>query len=192
MDADEIGPDFTFLLNQAARGDAEAARRVFPTVYRELRSLASAKASHLPPGATLQTTALVHEAYLRIVDRNPEGWQGKRHFYFTAARAMRDILVEDARRKSSKKRGGDQERVDLDDVEWAYNLSPEEVLSLEVALTKLEKEDLEGHQLVLLHFYTGLTFAEIAELVGASVRTIERKWRFLRSWLARQLELPAT
>ena len=187
---DEI--DITRLLNEAAQGDRDAAREVFPAIYSELRNLASAKLSRLPPGGTLQTTALVHEAYLRIVDRNPAGWEGARHFYFTAARAMRDILVEDARRKSSHKRGGGQERVDLDDdIAWTYDVSPEEVLSLDAALSKLEKEDVEGHRLVLLHFYTGLTFAEIADIVGASVRTIERKWRFLRVWLARELEEPA-
>jgi len=184
--------EITLLLNQAARGDADAARRVFPAIYRELRGLASAKVSSLPAGATLQTTALVHEAYLRVVDRNPEGWEGARHFYFTAARAMRDILVEDARRKSSGKRGGGQERVPFEeDLPWMFAGSPDEVLALDAALTKLEKEDVDGHKLVLLHFYTGLTFAEIAELIGASVRTVERKWRFLRVWLARELEAPA-
>lgn len=175
-----------------ARGNGDAAREVFPLIYRELRSLASAKRHQLLPGGTLQTTALVHEAYLRIVDRNPAGWESARHFYFTAARAMRDILVEDARRKSRLKWGGDQERVDLEDEDlpWSYDVSPDEVLSIQNALTKLEQEDADGYRLVLLYFYTGLTFAEIAELVGASVRTIERKWRFLRAWLAKELEAP--
>lgn len=183
--------ELTLLLNQAANGDADAARRVFPAIYRELRGLASAKASSLSAGATLQTTALVHEAYLRIVDRNPQGWEGTRHFYFTAARAMRDILVEDARRKASGKRGGDQERVPFDeDLPWMFDGTPEEALALDAALSKLEKEDGDGHKLVLLHFYTGLTFAEIAEMIGSSVRTVERKWRFLRVWLARELEAP--
>lgn len=187
--ADEI----TGLLNLAAGGDAEAARRVFPAIYGELRRLASAKLARQPAGGTLRTTALVHEAYLRIVGRNPAGWENIRHFYFTAARAMRDILVEDARRRSSRKHGGGQERVPLDDIEapWCYDVSPEEVLALDAALEKLEKEDEEGHRLVLLRFYTGLTNTEIADLLEASVRTVERKWRFLRVWLAREMETAA-
>lgn len=180
----------TQLLNAASRGDEGAARRVFPLIYRELRSLASAKLSRLPPGATLQTTALVHETYLRVVARHPSGWEGMRHFYFTAARAMRDIVVEDARRKGAMKRGGDLEREPLDDIPWSYETSPEDVLALDKALGTLEKEDADGYRLVLLHFYGGLTFAEIAELMDVSVRTTERKWRFLRAWLARELGGP--
>jgi RNA polymerase sigma factor (TIGR02999 family) len=181
--------DITRLLNRAAQGDPEAARAVFPAIYQELRDLASAKLSRIPPGGTLQTTALVHEAYLRAVDRSPEGWAGMRHFYFAAARAMRDILVEDARRESSLKRGGDLKRVELDEsVPWSYDISPEEVLSLESALEKLEEEDLDAHRIVLLHVYTGLTLPEIADLMGGSVRTIERRWRFLRNWLAREMD----
>jgi RNA polymerase sigma factor (TIGR02999 family) len=187
---DETADQITGLLNLAAGGDAGAARRVFPAIYGELRRLASAKLARQPAGGTLRTTALVHEAYLRIVGRNPAGWENIRHFYFTAARAMRDILVEDARRRSSRKRGGGQERVPLDDVEapWGYDVSPEEVLALDAALEKLEKEDEEGHRLVLLRFYAGLTNTEIAELLEASVRTVERKWRFLRVWLVREME----
>jgi RNA polymerase sigma factor (TIGR02999 family) len=184
-------PEITRLLNQAAQGDRAAAREVFPAIYKELRGLARAKLSRLPAGGTLHTTALVHEAYLRVVDRNPAGWEGARHFYFTAARAMRDILVEDARRKASQKRGGDQERLSLDDEPWIYDKTPEDVLALDAALSKLEREDEEGHRLVFLHFYTGLTFAEIAEMLGASLRTVERRWRFLRAWLARELDAPA-
>ncbi|MFN0150053.1 MAG: ECF-type sigma factor [bacterium] len=183
-------PDITLLLNRAAQGDRQAARDVFPAIYAELRRLASAKVSRLGRGGTLHTTALVHEAYLRIVDRNPAGWEGARHFYFTAARAMRDILVEDARRKGRQKRGGDQERVALDDAPWIYDKTPEDVLALDGALSKLETADEEGHRLVFLHFYAGLSFAEIAEVVGTPLRTVERRWRFLRAWLARELEAP--
>jgi len=184
-------PEITRLLNQAAMGDHAAAREVFPAIYKELRGLASAKLSRFPPSGTLQTTALVHEAYLRVVDRTPGGWQGARHFYFTAARAMRDILVEDARRKASRKHGGDQQRLALDDAPWIYDKTPEEVLALDGALSKLEKEDEEGHRLVFLHFYAGLTFPEVADVLGAPLRTVERRWRFLRAWLARELEAPA-
>ncbi len=183
--------EITRLLNEAASGDAEAGRRVFPAIYGELRRLASSRASRLPAGATLQTTALVHEAYLRIVGKNPDGWNGARHFYFTAARAMRDILVEDARRKSSAKRGGDRERVPLEEIAATLDGDPEAILALDAALSKLEREDSEGHQLVLLRFFTGLSVPETAEVLGASTRTVERKWRFLRIWLARELEAPA-
>src|SRR5690606_28843124 len=118
-----------------------------------------------------------------------EGWAGMRHFYFAAARAMRDILVEEARRQSSRKRGGGLRRVELDEeMIWSYDISPDEVLALETALEKLEQEDLDAHRIVLLHVYTGLTLAEIADLVGHSTRTIERRWRFLRNWLAREME----
>lgn len=181
----------TELLNRAARGDAEAARRVFPPVYEELRKLASARLSGTPSHGTLQTTALVHEAYLRLVGRHEEGWEGMRHFYFTAARAMRDILVEHARRKSSQKRGGDRERIPLDDLTVTLASEPDEVLALDRALGKLEGEDAEGHRLVLLRFFTGVTMEEAAKLMEVSLRTAERKWRFLRAWLAREMEAPA-
>lgn len=187
------GPhEITLLINRAAGGDEAAAHEVFPAVYKELRGLASAKISRLPPNGTLHTTALVHEAYLRVVDRNPDGWDGMRHFYFSAARAMRDILVEDARRKSSGKHGGDQERVALDDAPWIYDKTPEEVLALDTALSKLETEDGEGHRIVFLHFYAGLSFPEVADVLRTSLRGVERKWRFVRAWLARELEAPAS
>jgi RNA polymerase sigma factor (TIGR02999 family) len=187
---DEGGDEITELLNRAAQGDIAAAGEVFPVIYSELRRLASAKLSRMPHGATLQTTALVHEAYLRIVDRNPQGWESIRHFYFTAARAMRDILVEEARRRSSVKRGGGQAPAPLEEAEsaWAFDTTPEEVLALDSALTKLEQEDEEGHRLVLLRYYTGLSLPEIARVLGTSLRTVERRWRFLRVWLQRELE----
>jgi RNA polymerase sigma factor (TIGR02999 family) len=188
--------EITRLLNRAAQGDATAGREVFPAIYRELRRIASSKLSRLPAGATLQTTVLVHEAYLRIVPRNPEGWESIGHFYFTAARAMRDILVEEARRRLSRKRGGSQPRIGLDEAEgeeradlpWGFDASPEDVLALDQALTKLEAEDEEGHRLVLLRYYAGLPLPEIARVLGSSLRTVERKWRFLRVWLQRELE----
>lgn len=179
--------DLTPLLNLAASGDTEAARQIFPAVYKELRGIASARLAHLPRGGTIQTTALVHEAYLRIVKRHPAGWESLRHFYFAAARAMRDILVEEARRKTAGKRGGGANHVPLDEEAWAFESSPEDVLALDAALGRLEREDAEGHRLVLLRFYAGLKLSEIAEILGASERTAERKWRFLRVWLAREM-----
>ncbi len=159
-------PEITELLNRAAKGDADAVRDVFPAIYRELRSLASSKLSRVPPGGTLQTTALVHEAYLRVAGRHSEGWESARHFYFTAARAMRDILVEEARRKASEKRGGGRERVPLEEITLTIDGAPEEMLALDAALTKLEKEDPEGHKLVMLRFFTGLTVAGVRGNAG--------------------------
>ncbi len=181
-------PEITELLNRAAQGDPQAAREVFPAIYQELRRLAAAKRSRLPHGETLQTTALVHEAYLRIVGKHPQGWESMRHFYFTAARAMRDLLVEDARRKASQKRGGDRQRIPLEEITQSLDAAPEELLALDAALTKLEREDPEGHQLVLLRFFTGLSVADAAGILSSSQRTAERKWRFLRAWLTREME----
>lgn len=181
--------DITPLLNLAAAGDADAARQVFPAVYEELRSLASARLARRSRGETLQTTALVHETYLRIVQRSPAGWESLRHFYFAAARAMRDILIEEARRRMAAKRGGGRPDVPFED-EWALAAPPEQVLALDDALARLERDDREGHQLVLLRFYAGLTLREISELLQISLRTLERKWRFLRVWLAREMEGP--
>lgn len=184
-------PEITALLNLAAQGDESAARRVFPAIYQELRQLAAAKGRGFAPGGTLQTTALVHEAYVRIVGRHPDGWAGARHFYFTAARAMRDILVEHARGKASQKRGGGQERIPLDELTITLESAPDEVLAVDAALTKLEDDDPQGHRLVLLRFFTGLSMVEAARVMDVPLRTLERKWRFLRVWLARELEAPA-
>ena len=149
----------------------------------------AAKRAKLPRGGTLQTTALVHEAYLRIADKHPSGWEGRAHFFFTAARAMRDILVEDARRRSRQKHGGDREQVSLDDIALTLEPPVEELLALDAALTKLEEEDPESHRLVLLRYFTGLTVPEAAAVLGVSVSTVERKWRFLRTWLSKELDL---
>lgn len=185
-------PEITQLLNRAAQGDADAVRDVFPAIYRELRALAAGKLSHRPAGGTVQTTALVHEAYLRIVDRNRDGWESVRHFYFTAARAMRDILVEEARRKARVKHGGGRVAVPLEEITLTLDAPPEDVLALDAAMTRLEKEDPEGHKLVMLRFYTGLTMDEAAEVLATSVRTAERRWRFLRAWLAQDIESQAS
>lgn len=187
---DSSGSEITQLLNRAASGDAEAGREVLPAIYRELKSLASARLAKVPPGGTLQTTALVHEAWMRVVDRSPAGWNCMRHFYFAAARAMHDILVEEARRKLALKRGGGATHLSDVDIPWPYASPPESFLALEAALSRLEVEDEEGHRLVLLRYYVGLTVQEVAELLETSPRTIERRWRFLRSWLSRQLERP--
>lgn len=187
---DDPDGDLTKLLNQAASGDGEAARKVFPVIYRELRGLASSRLRSRPADDTLRTTALVHEAYVRIVGRHPAGWESLRHFYFTAARAMRDILVEEARRKGSAKRGSHAPRVPLDELTLALDTPSEAIEALEAALVRLESEDAQGCQLVMLRFYAGLTLPEISNLLETPLRTLERKWRFLRAWLASEMEGP--
>jgi RNA polymerase sigma factor (TIGR02999 family) len=179
--------EITDLLNRAVQGDPDAVRDVFPAIYRDLRRLASAKLSAVPPGGTVQTTVLVHEAYLRIVNRQRDGWESVRHFYFTAARAMRDILIEEARRKFAGKRGGGAVRVPLEEITLTLDAPPDDILALDAALARLEGEDPEGHQLVMLRFFAGLSLPEAAELLGTPLRTLERRWRFLRAWLARAL-----
>jgi RNA polymerase sigma factor (TIGR02999 family) len=186
MDGEQFA--VTELLNRAASGDADAAREVFSVIYRELRVLASAKLSRVPPGGTVQTTALVHEAYVRMVDRGPRRWENTGHFYFASARAMRDILVEEARRKGSVKRGGGRTRIPLEEITLTLDAPPEDVLALDAVLRRLEREDGDGHELVMLRFFAGLSVAEAAEVRGVSVRTVERRWRFLRAWLAQEIE----
>jgi RNA polymerase sigma factor (TIGR02999 family) len=187
---DATGREITHLLNQAAAGDTAAAREAFAAIYAELRRLASARAARHPAAGTLQTTALVHEAYLRIVGRHPDGWQNARHFYFTAARAMRDLLVEDARRKASRKRGGGQERVTFDDLVAAPERGPDALLALDAALADLEGEDPVGHRLVMLRFFAGLPMPEVAGALEVSLSTANRKWRFLRAWLTDRIGDP--
>ncbi len=182
-------------LNRAAHGDVAAGRDLFPVVYQELRRIASARLSGRRHGHTLQTTALVHEAYLRVLPRNERGWDSLGHFYFTAARAMRDIVVEEARRRVSLKRGGRDVRVPWEQVEaearaapaWGLEATPEEVIALDAVLARLEGVDADGHRLVLLRAYAGLSMPEIADAVGVPLRTVERKWRFLKVWLQREL-----
>lgn len=179
--------EITRLLNQAVGGDKTAAREVMPHLYEELRRLAGSLRGRLPSGETLRVTALVHEAYLRIAEKEPDGWKARSHFFFAAARSMRDILVEEARRKATKKRGGDIQMVDVDDVELAMESPAANILALHDALTALETEDPDGFQIVMLRYFAGLTVREVAEVVGTSTATVERKWRFMRAWLRNEL-----
>jgi RNA polymerase sigma factor (TIGR02999 family) len=160
---------------------------VFPLVYGELKRIASAKRARAGAGETLRTTALVNEAFLRLSGKEDLAFNGRRHFFCTAARAMRDILVEEARSKSRHKRGGAMNRVELDDIAQTLDTPPEDLLALHAALEKLEAEDAEDHEIVMLRYFAGLTMDEIAELRSVSTRTVERRWRFCRAWLAREL-----
>ncbi|MCA9298039.1 MAG: hypothetical protein KDA28_03175 [Phycisphaerales bacterium] len=185
----EPSSELTRLLNRASSGDGEAANEVFPLVYQELRRLAQHARRNAPSGETLRATALVHEAFLRIADRGLDGWQARAHYFFVAARAMRDILVENARAKAAHKRGGDVEHVDGLEVEIVGEVPSGKILALSAALDRLEESDPEGHRIAMLRYYAGLSVAEIAGLMDVSVSTIERKWRFLRVWFGQQLDV---
>lgn len=180
----------TQLLDAATTGDSKAAAQLLPLVYDELRKLAWARLAHEPPGQTLQPTALVHEAFVKLVGHGDPGWQGREHFFGAAARAMRQILVDRARRKAAIKHGGGQERVGLED-DYALAIEPPSVdlLALDEALIMLEARNPRQARLVELRYFAGLSAEETAEILGVTVRTIEREWRFIRTWLHRQLNV---
>jgi RNA polymerase sigma factor (TIGR02999 family) len=177
----------TDLLRAARAGDAGAAERLLAVVYQELHQLARTRMAHLPPGQTLQPTALVHEAYLRLTNKSDVGWESRQHFFFAAARAMRDILVEQARRKSGLARGGGRHRRELDEACAVLEPPAENVLAVHEALGELEKEDPLKAQIVLLRYFSGMTTAETAEVLGLAERTLDRQWRYIRAWLLKRL-----
>ena len=149
--------DVTQILSAIEQGDTSAADKLLPLVYQELRKLAAARMANEHVGQTLQATALVHDAYLRLVGKADPGWEGRRHFFFAAARAMRDILVERARSRATLKRGGDRRRVDLAQLACAVEAPPDELLALDEALDALRDEDERSHRVVLLRFFAGVT-----------------------------------
>ena len=185
--------DVTRILSAIERGEEKAADKLLPLVYRELRRLAAAKLSKEKRGHSIQPTMLVHEAYVRLVDVDkPQGWSGRRHFFAAASEAMRRILVENARRKLSRKRGGGMERVELGDVELAVENSKmrqaDELLALDEALTRFEQLWPEKAQLVKLRYFAGMTAPEAAQALDVSVATVERYWKFAKAWLHSQLK----
>ena len=168
-------------------GEARPAADLLPAVYDELRRLAGALTQQLRPGQTLQATALVHEAYLRLVGDHDPGWEGRRHFFGAAVRAMRQILIEQARRKASHKHGGHGVRVELAEG-MAYVEPPaDDLLALDEAIQKLQAHKPHLAEIVMLRYYTGLSVAETAGVLGESVRTVYRDWRHARTWLALEL-----
>jgi RNA polymerase sigma factor (TIGR02999 family) len=180
--------DVTQLLNAIHEGDKEAAGRLMPLIYDELRGLAARLLAGERSGHTLSATALVHEAYLRLVGPSREqGWEGRRHFFSAAAEAMRRILVENARRKRSQKRGGDLERQELRPDEVALPEVSEDVLALDEALAKLTATDRQAGELVQLRYFAGLTIKEAAEVMGVSPRTADARWAYARAWLLAEL-----
>ena len=174
--------DVTRILSAIERGDAHAARQLLPLVYDELRRLAAQKLARENPGQTLQATALVHEAYLRLVGAQDPGWSGRGHFFAAAAEAMRRILVENARRKRREKHGGGRRRVDLPDLPVA-DQEPEDLLALDDALARFAEEDPAAAAVVKLRLYTGLSVEEAAEALGLSRAHAYRHWTYARAWL---------
>jgi RNA polymerase sigma factor (TIGR02999 family) len=165
----------------------QPAAELLPALYAQLRRLAVALSRPLPPGQTLTPTALVHEAYLRLVRNEDPGWGGPRHFFGAAARAMRDILVEQARRKASQKRGGQHQRVELaEDLVW-IEPPADDLLALDEAIQKLQAQRPDLVEVVMLRYYTGLSIEETAEVISRSASTVKREWRFAQAWLAREL-----
>ena len=179
--------DVTRILSAIERGDAKATDELLPLVYEELRLLAAQKLSHEPPGQTLQATALVHEAYLRLLGAQSHNWQGRAHFFAAAAEAMRRILVDNARRKGRLKRGAGRRRVDLDKVSVAIETPAEDLLALDEAFTRLAQEDPQAAEVVKLSYFGGLTLDEAAEVLGVSRRTAYRDWAFARAWLYEEM-----
>jgi RNA polymerase sigma factor (TIGR02999 family) len=180
--------EVTRILSAIEAGDPHAAGQLLPLVYDELRKLAAQKLAQEEPGQTLQATALVHEAYLRLVDvEKGQHWNSRGHFFAAAAEAMRRILVEQARRKSRQKHGGGRRRVALDGLELAVELAVEDLLPLDEALTAFAARDAQAAQLVQLHCFAGLSIEQAAEVLGLSPRTAYRDWAFARAWLYRVL-----
>jgi RNA polymerase sigma factor (TIGR02999 family) len=180
--------DATRILNNIQHGDPDAAAELLPLVYNELRKLAARRLASEKPGQTLQATALVHEAYLRLVGQAGEkDWNGRGHFFAAAAEAMRRILVEAARRGRSQRRGGGRSRLDLLEAEVAELPITDSLVDLDDALSKLGAADPKAAEVVTLRVFAGMTVEEIAALQGVSPRTIKRTWAYARAWLGREL-----
>lgn len=181
--------DVTRILNAIEQGDAQATEKLLPLVYEELRLLAAQKMSHEPPGQTLQATALVHEAYMRLVGAAEQSWDNRGHFFRAAAEAMRRILIENARRKKTHKCGGDVKKVDLENVELPVEicLDVDDLIALNEALIKLADADAVVSDLVKLHCFAGLPLVAVAEIMGISSRTAERYWAFAKTWLFKEI-----
>lgn len=186
--------EVTVMLRAAAAGDKNATDQLLPIVYNELRAMARSRLSHTPPGNTLQPTALVHEAYMRLLGSRPEdqpSWDNRAHFFGAAARAMRNILVDQARRKAGPKAGGGRKREDLaaaEDQTPVIAAPIDDMLALDDALSEFEKLDSRKAQVVMLKYFAGLEHEQIALALGVSVPTVERDWAFARSWLQARLK----
>ena len=188
--------DVTHILSQIESGDPSAAEQLLPLVYDELRKLAAAKLAHEKPGQTLQATALVHEAYLRLAigqntgakTQEPVAWNSRGHFFGAAAEAMRRILVERARRKARVKHGGELQRLDIEPADFLAADISHDLLALDEALDRLAVGDCQAAQLVKLRYFAGLTIPQAAEILGVSPRKADLLWSFARAWLRREIE----
>jgi RNA polymerase sigma factor (TIGR02999 family) len=187
--------EVTRLINAVDEGDPHAARQLLPLIYDELRKLAAQRLAQEKSGQTLQATALVHEAYLRLTNHDESvQWQGRGHFFAAAAEAMRRILIDNARRKQRIRHGGGQHRINLDELaatlgtdDQRAGQQDDELLALDEALTRLQAADAQAAQLVKLRFFAGLTMPQAAEALGISLRNAEREWTYARAWLHRAL-----
>ena len=177
----------TRVIRAINEGDPKAASELLPLVYTELRKLARSMMAKTPPGNTLQTTALVHEAYLRLVGEEDPGWNGRGHFFGAAAQAMRQILVDQARRKASTKHGGGRRRAEAGDWELAIEPPAIDILALDEALERLEQEEPRTARIVILRYFAGLSEKETAAVLDLSLSTIQREWNFARTLLFTQL-----
>lgn len=175
--------DVTLVLDAVRRGERQPSEELLPIVYDELRRMAAAKMARESAGHTLQPTALVHEAWVRLVDNGSRNWENRAHFFGAASEAMRRILIERARRKSRIRHGGGQQRVDIIDLDLAGALPDDKILLVDEALQALKAESAEIAQIVTLRFFGGLTNEEIVEVVGTSDRTVRRQWNYAKAWL---------
>lgn len=175
--------DITLLLEAASRGDARASEELLPLVYDELRQLAAARMAREAAGHTLQPTALVHEAWLRLAGDQGRSWENRAHFFGAAAEAMRRILIERARRKSRLKRGSGQVPLDIAELDIAEALPDDKILLVDEALERLRAEDPEKARVVVLKFFGGLTNEEVASILGQNERTVRRQWNYAKAWL---------
>ena len=180
--------DVTRILNAIEQGDPRATEELLLLIYDELRLMAAQKLSQEPPGQTLQATALVHEAYIRLVEVESRNWNSRNHFFMSAAEAMRRILIENARRKKTLKHGGNQKRVVLDNATITTEETPDELIALDEALEKLAVEDPTKADLVKLRYFAGLSIDHAAEILGISRATAIRHWSFTRAWLFQRIK----
>ena len=180
--------EVTRILLELRSGDSNRVNELIPLVYDELRGLAAVHLARERPGQTLQPTALVHEAYLRLIHESVEDWESRRHFFASVAEAMRRILIENARRKQSRKRGGDFVRTEIDPDELHLGMPSSDLLDLNTALDDLGESDPESAELVKMHYFAGLTLEQIGDLLGFSTRTAKNRWAYAKAWLYRRLK----
>ncbi len=179
--------EVTRIINAIEDGDSRAADELLPLVYQELRRLAAQRMKNEKPGQTLQATALVHEAYIRLVGTENQDWDSRGHFFAAAAEAMRRILIDNARRKKRTKYGGGRQKVDLDQAELSIDVPSDDLIALDEALEKLANTDKASADLIKLRFFAGLTMEQAANILGIPRRTADRNWAYARAWLYRAI-----